>query len=299
MSDNGGIDRETVTSNAPLRDGKASKYEGGIRVPLMVRWPGKTTAGSLCDVPVDCNDIFPTILSAAGQGTDLAALKLDGESLLPLFGDIENRASGYSRESFFWHAPFGGLDKKGNYKPSHSAVRYGDWKLLFDHQGYFELYNLSNDISEAKNLAASMPEKTEELFNLLNDWMNETIHPKYQPRANPLYDPAANAKSAAPPYRNLRKLSVKAVSKPVAKKAASPVKTAPVAKPGVKRELRRWAVGKHQENTGSYVRTFINPKQKKLVVLRAADGKEFNISHRVLTPEDLAYLESIQAETKQ
>jgi hypothetical protein len=85
------------------------------------------------------------------------------------------------------------------------------------------------------------------------------------------------------------------------KKAASPVKPAPVAKPapGVKHEVRRWAVGKHQENTGSFVRTFVNPKQKKLVTLRSADGKEFNISHRSLTPEDLAYLESIQAETKQ
>ena len=64
-------------------------------------------------------------------------------------------------------------------------------------------------------------------------------------------------------------------------------------------ELRRWAVGKHQESTGSYVRTFVNSKQKKLVTLRSADGKEFNILHRSLTPEDLAYLESIQAETKQ
>ena len=79
------------------------------------------------------------------------------------------------------------------------------------------------------------------------------------------------------------------------------MKPAPVAKPepGMKHELRRWAVGNHQENTGSYVRTFINPKQKKMVTLRSADGKEFNISHRALTPEDLAYLESIQAETRQ
>jgi hypothetical protein len=85
------------------------------------------------------------------------------------------------------------------------------------------------------------------------------------------------------------------------KKAASPVKPAPVAKPATegKHELRRWAVGKHQESTGSYVRTFVNSKQKKLVTLRSADGKEFNIFHRSLNPEDLAYLESIQAETKQ
>ncbi|MCF7849604.1 MAG: hypothetical protein K9M45_12200, partial [Kiritimatiellales bacterium] len=85
------------------------------------------------------------------------------------------------------------------------------------------------------------------------------------------------------------------------KKKSSPVKPAPVAKPAPvgKLEVRRWAVGKHQENSGSFVRIFVNPKQKKLVTLRAADGKEFNISHRVLTPEDIDYLESIQAETKQ
>ena len=81
------------------------------------------------------------------------------------------------------------------------------------------------------------------------------------------------------------------------KKAASSMKIEPVAKqaPEGKHELRRWAVGTHQENTGSFVRIFVNPKQKKLVTLRSADGKEFNISHRSLTPDDLAYLESIQA----
>ena len=79
------------------------------------------------------------------------------------------------------------------------------------------------------------------------------------------------------------------------------MKPAPVSKPASagKHELRRWAVGKHQESTGSYVRTFVNSKQKRLVTLRSADGKEFNIFHRSLNPEDVGYLESIQAETKQ
>ena len=166
--------------------------------------------------PVDCNDMFPTILSVAGQEADLDGMLLDGQSLVPLFNDPKNLAGRYTRDEFFWHAPFGGLDRKGNYKPAHSAVRKDDYKLLFDHQGYFELYNLANDISEKKNLADSMPEKTQEMFALLNGWMNKTILPKYQPRANPLYDPDANAKSAAPPYRNLRKLPVKTISKPVA-----------------------------------------------------------------------------------
>jgi hypothetical protein len=84
------------------------------------------------------------------------------------------------------------------------------------------------------------------------------------------------------------------------KEAASPAKPAPVSKtdPAGKHELRRWAVGHDWEATGAFVRTFVNPKQKKLVTLRAPDGKEFNIGFRFMTPEDLVYLESIQAETK-
>jgi len=205
MSDNGGIDREDVTSNAPLRAGKASKYEGGIRVPLIVRWPGKTTAGSICDVPVDCNDIFPTILSAAGQDADLVSLKLDGESLLPLFADPKNSSERYSRKSFFWHAPFGGMDKKGKYSPGHSAMRKGNYKLLFDHQGYLEIYDLSSDLSEANNLVDQMPEKAKQLFVELIGWLDATVANRYIPRPNPLYSPDANAASAAPPCRDLRR----------------------------------------------------------------------------------------------
>ena len=204
MSDNGGIDREDVTSNAPLRAGKASKYEGGIRVPLIARWPGKTTAGSICEVPVDCNDIFPTILSAVGQDADLTSLTLDGESLLPLFADPKNSSERYSRKSFFWHAPFGGLDKKGKYHPAHSAMRKGYYKLLFDHQGYLELYDLSSDLSEANNLVDQMPEKAQQLFAELIGWLDATVAERYMPRPNPLYSPDANAASAAPPYRDLR-----------------------------------------------------------------------------------------------
>ena len=205
MSDNGGIDRPEVTSNAPLRGGKAAKYEGGIRVPLIVRWPGRTTAGSICDVPVDCNDIFPTILSAVGQAADLKSLTLDGQSLLPLFDDPSNRSDQYSRESFFWHSAGGGLDKKGKYSPAHSAMRRGNYKLLFDHQGYLELYDLSKDISEEHDLSAQMPEKTRQLFSELINWLEATVPERYVQRPNLLYSPEANAASDAPPYRDLRR----------------------------------------------------------------------------------------------
>jgi arylsulfatase A-like enzyme len=299
MSDNGGIDRPGVTSNVPLRDGKGSKYEGGIRVPLIVRWPGKTTAGSICDVPVDCNDIFPTVLSAAGQGADLASLKLDGESLLPLFADRKNGSGAYSRQSFFWHAPFGGLDKKGNYKPSHSAVRRGNYKLLYDHQGYLELYDLSKDLSEANNLAEKMPEKTQQLFAELVDWFEATVAPRYMPRPNPNYSPEANAASAAPPYRDLRHELLGMQPAPAAKPAAAnPVSKPKTVTASPDSKVRTWAKGKAQQKEGSFVKMFVNPKGKKIVTLRQADGTEMNISHRILTGKDLAYLESISAQAK-
>ena len=104
----------------------------------------------------------------------------------------------------------------------------------------------------------------------------------------------------APYFKEIVKKPKKHAEEPE-KKAASPAKPAPVSKtaPAGKHELRRWAVGHDWEATGAFVRTFVNPKQKKLVTLRAPDGKEFNIGFRFMTPEDLAYLESIQAETKQ
>jgi hypothetical protein len=103
-----------------------------------------------------------------------------------------------------------------------------------------------------------------------------------------------------PPYLKEIVKKPKKHAKPE-KEAASPAKPAPVSRtaPAGKRELRRWAVGNDWEATGAFVRTFVNPKQKKLVTLRAPDGKEFDIGFRFMTPDDLAYLESIQADTKQ
>ena len=152
-----------------------------------------------------CNDVFPTVLSAAGQEADLTPLKLDGQSLLPLFADPNNSSDQYSRKSFFWHSAGGGLDQKGNYSPAHSAMRTGNYKLLFDHQGYLELYDLSHDLSEEDNLASAMPEKTRQMFAELVAWLDTTVPNRYRPRPNPHYSPQDNAASAAPPYRDLHR----------------------------------------------------------------------------------------------
>jgi arylsulfatase A-like enzyme len=203
MSDNGGIERPNATSNAPLRTGKGKVYEGGVRVPFIAYQPGTIKAGSVCDVAIGIEDIFPTLLSLAGQ--DEGDLSLDGQSILPLFSDPTNSNQQYSRDTFFWHTAGGGYDaRKRTYTPTQTAIRKGDYKLIFDDQGYLELYNISNDLSEETNLAEAMPEKAQALFTQLDAWLTETVPVKYQRRPNPLYDPAANAESPVPPYRKLR-----------------------------------------------------------------------------------------------
>ena len=165
-------------------------------------------------------------------------------------------------------------------------MRKGNYKLLFDHQGYLELYDLSRDLSEENNLADSMPEKARQLFSEMVGWLDDTVPERYLHRPNPLYSPEENAESAAPPYRNLRKLSVKTAPKPVAKK--------PSPQPNAPSLIRTWPKGKQQQKDGSFVKMFVNPKGKKIVTLRLADRTEVNISHKVLTPKDITYLESIQ-----
>jgi hypothetical protein len=95
-------------------------------------------------------------------------------------------------------------------------MRKGNYKLLFDHQGYLELYDLSLDLSEANNLVDQMPEKAKQLFAELIGWLDATVAERYMPRPNPLYSPDANAASAAPPYRDLRRelLGMEAASVP-------------------------------------------------------------------------------------
>ena len=298
MSDNGGIDRANATSNAPLRGGKAKLYDGGVRVPFIAYWPGHIKGGSMCEVPIGVEDIFPTLLSVAGQADDLTGLDIDGQSILPLLKDPKNGAKQYTRDTFFWHKAGGGLDKKGNYSPSRTAVRKGDFKLLFDEQGYLELYNIAQDIEEKNDLAETMPEKTQELIKLLDTTLDEVVPKKYQRRPNPLYDPEANAKSKAQPYRNLRNLPVeKTNAKPAPKKAVPAPEKAKGSTsflPANKTfETRVWAKGRPQQMEGSLADIFVNPKGKTILKIKTADGKTNMLGAKVLRPDDLGYLKSV------
>ena len=170
-SDNGGVDFSTAksdnrppTSNAPFRSGKGTLYEGGLRVPLIIRWPGRTKAGSECAAQVTSQDFFPTLANALGQ-TDVP--RHDGVSLLPL---LNNPRAPLNREALFWHYP--------HYYPRMtpaSAIRAGDWKLIqYYEDNRLELFNLKTDPAETKNLAASQSAKTKALRKKLDAWRKET-----------------------------------------------------------------------------------------------------------------------------
>jgi arylsulfatase A-like enzyme len=168
FSDNGGyinkFNQQVVTNNYPLRSGKGSLYEGGIREPLIIRWPGVTQPGSVCNEPVSSIDFYPTFLDMTGlAGDPKHNADMDGLSLVPL---LKNPAVELNREALYWHYP--------HYYPTTtpvSSIRHGDWKLLeYFEDNHIELYNLSDDIGEQNDLAKQMPEKAEELRNHLETW---------------------------------------------------------------------------------------------------------------------------------
>jgi arylsulfatase A-like enzyme len=177
-SDNGG--HIPTTSNAPLRYGKASCYEGGTRVPLIVRWPGATKPGSLCDVPVISPDLYPTVLTMAQAGP--APRGIDGVDLTPLLrqsGEIE-------REALYWHYPHYQLYQQGGTTP-YGAIRQGDWKYIEFYDGQpAELYNIAADLGEQQNLAEHQTQQTAALATRLAQWRKQVG--AQMPSRNPHYD---------------------------------------------------------------------------------------------------------------
>ena len=162
-SDNGG--ESSVTSNAPLRGGKSTLYEGGIREPLIVRWPGVVKAGSVCNTPTGNVDFYPTFLQFAGYKADPRQY-LDGVSILPL---LKNPKAQPGRDTLYWHYPL----KKPHFLGGRSsgAIRRGNFKLIeFFDTGQVELYNLAEDVGEKHNLAEKLPGKAAELKKLLAKW---------------------------------------------------------------------------------------------------------------------------------
>ncbi len=186
FSDNGGHGRKT--SMEPLRGSKGMLYEGGIRSPMIVRWPGRIEAGATCGEPVTMVDFLPTILEMAGVSPP-EEQPVDGVSLIPL---LRGR-SDLDREAIFWHFPayleaYAGMEGHWRTTPA-GAVRAGEWKLIeFFEDGKLELYNLHDDIGEEHDLSGVLPERRDELHRLLLDWRAETGAP-VPVELNPLFDP--------------------------------------------------------------------------------------------------------------
>ncbi|HWB03021.1 MAG TPA: sulfatase [Verrucomicrobiales bacterium] len=182
MSDNGGLinnPEKPITTNLGLRDGKGSAYEGGVRVPLLVRWPGVTAPGMRCPIPVISMDINATIAAAAG-----ATPPADGRDFRPLI-----TTNGFKEvRPLFWHYP--------HYHPGgatpYSAILHGRWRLVrFYEDARTELYDVLNDREERKNVAAEFPGEVRDLTSRLDAWLKETG--AQMPVPNPAYDKAKDA----------------------------------------------------------------------------------------------------------
>ncbi len=191
-SDNGG--HNGITSNFPLRAGKGSYYEGGIREPFFFSWPGQIETGISNETPITNLDLFPTILAAANITPPTGKI-LDGQNLLPLLTEKESLPD----RNLYWHFPvylqayrkndLETRDPLFRTRPG-SVVRSGDWKLhqYFEDNG-LELYNLKTDLSEKENLVHSHPEKAKELLTQLENWRKKTqapvptdLNPDFQPK---------------------------------------------------------------------------------------------------------------------
>lgn len=189
FSDNGGLERSA--KQTPLRSGKANLYEGGIRVPLIIRWPGAIKPHSVCSEPVISVDFFPTFLEVLGL-ENKARGPIDGVSL----GPVLKQTGPLHRRAIYWHYPHYHTSSIG---PC-GAIRCGDYKLIewFDEticgpDNKFELYHLPEDIGEQNNLAEKMPEKVEQLEEMLQGWRKNVN--AQMPASNPTYDPQNSRKS--------------------------------------------------------------------------------------------------------
>ena len=184
MSDNGGLStlpgrRNAPTANVPLRAGKGWLYEGGIRVPMIIKWPGVVKPASTSNVPVTSTDFYPTILEMADLPLN-PKQHVDGVSLVPLL----QGGRSLPRNAIFWHYPH----YHGSGSQPSAAVRAGNYKLIeFYEENQIELYNLKNDLAEKQNLAEKLPRKVTELKILLQNFHKATG--AKLPIQNPEYNP--------------------------------------------------------------------------------------------------------------
>jgi arylsulfatase A-like enzyme len=176
MSDNGGLSAtkrggEKHSHNRPLSSGKGSAHEGGVRVPMMVKWPRVSVAGSVCHQPLIIEDFFPSILEMAGVKQSQTVQNIDGQSFVSL---IKTPATGIQSRALYWHYP-NQWGPKGPGIGASSAILLDDWKLIYYHQNQsVELFNLKTDIGEQNNLASKNRAKITKLSRLLGDTLKQS-----------------------------------------------------------------------------------------------------------------------------
>ena len=186
-SDNGGL--YEATDNLPLRKGKGFLYEGGIRVPLFVRWPGHTANGSQCDMPVESMDMYPSLIEIGGAKRN-PRQPMDARSYVP---QLENPSATAPPRALFWHYPHYHLADR----PPCSAVRDGDWKLLHWYEDdRYELYDLASDPGEQTDMSASRPDLVAKLRKELEGFL-ASVHAKF-PTKNPDYKPGLKVQPSIP-----------------------------------------------------------------------------------------------------
>lgn len=211
FSDNGGLYQsvsrrgDPVMVNTPLRDEKGSLYEGGIRVPLIIRWPGQVPAGTVCGVPVSSIDLLPTFADVAGEkASAMLKNRIDGVSLVQLM----TRQQPLPQRSLYWHYPH------YHHTTPAGAIRRGPLKLIeYFEDGRVELYDLEKDPGEKVDLAAERPDAARSLQRELATWRQQTR--ARMPRPNPDYDPqkASLLQKRSRPQRNAPPREKEAVRK--------------------------------------------------------------------------------------
>ena len=177
------LDEAFSTSNLPLRGGKGWLYEGGVRVPLIIKWPQKGVKGTVCDIPVISTDFYPTILDMVGIQADYPFD--DGKSLVPILIEQGKEAKEIEKRAIYWHFP--NYSNHGMQSPG-GAVRYDDYKLIeYFENGTVQLFNVKKDLGERFDLSQTEPEKVKEMKEMLHQWRKKTGAQMMEP--NPDYIP--------------------------------------------------------------------------------------------------------------
>lgn len=191
------------TSNFPFTGGKATLFEGGVRVPFVIAGPGVPGGAPWERTPIDVTDVFPTILELAGQSAAYHYQR-DGFFGRSLAGFWDNNAAPYDKNAMYWHYPFNVIvpDPDDSLAAGpHSAIRQGDYKLIYDWHGQVRLFDVVNDPFEREDLVDKRRDLARDMLADLKAWITANVAPEHMPRLDPSYDPTQDPRGpVSPPW---------------------------------------------------------------------------------------------------